>query len=235
MKLAIILNIETSTQVCSAALSVNGVVKEIIESDIKNAHAESITLFSKEVIEKSGYTFDQLDAVAVSKGPGSYTGLRIGVSTAKGFCYSLDKPLISIGTLKALAFGMIRKLKEKSTNLLFCPMIDARRMEVYASVFNSNLNVIQETSAIIIDQKSFADILAKQKVVFAGDGAEKCKSAFASNKNAIFLNDFKASADNLAQLAEEKFQNNVFEDVAYFEPFYLKNFIAGIPRVKGLY
>lgn len=233
--MAVILNIETSTQVCSTALSVDGVVRAIKESAIKNAHAESITIFSQEVIEKSGFTFDQLDAIAVSKGPGSYTGLRIGVSTAKGFCYSLDKPLISIGTLKALAFGMIRKLKEKSTNLLFCPMIDARRMEVYASVFNSNLNVIQETSAIIIDQKSFADILAKQKVVFAGDGAEKCKSVFASNKNAIFLDDFKASADNLAQLAEEKFQNNVFEDVAYFEPFYLKNFVAGIPRVKGLY
>lgn len=233
--MAIILNIETSTQVCSAALSVNGVVKEIMESDIKNAHAESITLFSKEVIEKSGYTFDQLDAVAVSKGPGSYTGLRIGVSTAKGFCYSLDKPLISIGTLKALAFGMVQNLKDDSSAYLFCPMIDARRMEVYASVFDSKLTVIQETSAVIIDEHSFAAILAKHKVVFAGDGAEKCKSTFAGHKNAIFIDNFKTSAAYLPQLAEKKYTNKAFEDVAYFEPFYLKDFVAGIPRVKGLH
>jgi len=216
------------------ALSVDGIVKAKKESHIKNAHAESVTLFSQEVIKSAGFSFADLDAIAVSKGPGSYTGLRIGVSTAKGFCYSLEKPLIAIGTLKAMAFGMIKMMGETADNYLFCPMIDARRMEVYTAVYNHKLVEIQEIRAEIIDEHSFAELLKKQKVVFAGDGAEKCKPILGRNKNALFLNDFHPSSSFLCELAEEKFKKGLFEDVAYFEPFYLKDFVPGIPKVKGL-
>jgi len=231
--MARILNIETSTRVCSVALSINGEVAAIAESHEKNAHAENITLFSESVINKAGLSFDDLDAVAVSKGPGSYTGLRIGVSTAKGYCYALDKPLIAIGTLEALAAGMIQRM-DNSENHLFCPMIDARRMEVYASIFNNDLGVIKETEAIIIDESSFVEILAQHKVVFAGDGAVKCKAIIGDQPNAIFFDNFQTSAAYLCPLSEYRFNKGLFENVAYFEPFYLKDFVAGIPKVKGL-
>jgi len=232
--LAKILNIETSTRVCSVTLSVDGIVKAIKESHVKNAHAGSVTLFSEEVIKSAGFSFTNLDAIAVSKGPGSYTGLRIGVSTAKGFCYSLEKPLIAISTLKAMVFGMIKKMGETADNYVFCPMIDARRMEVYTAVYDHKLVEIQEIRAEIIDEHSFTELLEKQKVVFAGDGAEKCKPILGQNKNALFLNEFYPSSSFLCELAEEKFKKGLFEDVAYFEPFYLKDFVAGIPKVKGL-
>ena len=231
--MAIILNIETSTSVCSVALSVDGVVKAIKESHIKNAHAESITLFSEEVIKKAGFTFNNLDAVAVSKGPGSYTGLRIGVSTAKGFCYALDIPLISVNTLKAMAFGMIEQLDQHEV-YLYCPMIDARRMEVYTAVYNHRLESLLETRAEIIDDNSFEELLLKTKIIFGGDGSAKCKTVLSQNKNALFIDEFYPSSSFISFLAEEKYNNSTFEDVAYFEPFYLKDFVAGIPKVKGL-
>jgi tRNA threonylcarbamoyladenosine biosynthesis protein TsaB len=231
--MAIILNIETSTRVCSVALAVDGKVVSLKESHEKNAHAQNITLFSESVIREAGLEFKDLDAVAVSKGPGSYTGLRIGVSTAKGFCYALDKPLIAVGTLTSLAAGMVTK-KDKAKGYLFCPMIDARRMEVYAALFDADLNTIMDTKAMIIDADSFSDRLSEQPVVFAGDGAEKCKELLGDHANAVFLDDFLPSATHMAQLSEQKFNNEGFEDVAYFEPFYLKDFVAGVPKVKGL-
>lgn len=218
--------------VCSVALAVDGIVKAIQESRIKNAHAESVTVFSQEVLNQAGYSFDDLDAVAVSKGPGSYTGLRIGVSTAKGFCFAQDIPLISVNTLKAMAFGL--QLQHNDDAYLYCPMIDARRMEVYVAIFNQKLETVTETKAEIIDENSFNDVLASNKMLFAGDGAEKCKTFLSQNNNALFIDDFFPSASFLSMLAEEKYQKELFEDVAYFEPFYLKDFVAGIPRVKGL-
>lgn len=234
-----ILNIETATRVCSVALSENGNILAIQESRSKNSHAEQITLFSEQVIYKAGISFKDLDAVAISKGPGSYTGLRIGVSTAKGFCYSLDIPLISVGTLPALAYGMIRKITDKGKkpeDFLYCPMIDARRMEVYTALYNHNLEEVKKVEAEIITGKSYAAWFQKdKKVIFAGDGALKCKPLLSHNAGAVFTEkEFMPSAAYMASLAEEKFQKKNFEDVAYFEPFYLKDFIPGIPKVKGL-
>jgi len=231
--LATILNIETSTQVCSVSLGVDGKVVAIKESNTKNSHAEQITLFCEAVVKEVGIGFRDLDAVAVSKGPGSYTGLRIGVSTAKGYCFALDKPLISIGTLKAMAAGMIENEKN-SKDFLFCPMIDARRMEVYAAFFDVELNELKKTEAVIVDENSFSDFLSENKIIFAGDGAPKCKEVLSHQKNAIIKNGFNPSAAFMAKLSEQKFSQQDFEDVAYFEPFYLKDFVAGIPRVKGL-
>lgn len=230
--MARILNIETSTRVCSVTLAVDGDIKSIRESHVANSHAERITLFSEEVIQDSGIQFSDIDAVAVSMGPGSYTGLRIGVSTAKGFCYALTKPLIAINTLKAMAAGMAGSIHDK--DFLLCPMIDARRMEVYAAVFDSFIKEIKATQAIIIDEQSFEDLLKDHKILFAGDGAPKCKQVLSHQRNAFFNDAFLPSARFMAPLAEQKFLRSEFEDTAYFEPFYLKDFVAGIPKVKGL-
>ena len=234
-----ILNIETSTRVCSVALSVDGKTAALLETNTESSHARQITVFAEQLMYKAGLNFQDLDAIAVSKGPGSYTGLRIGVSTAKGFCYSLDKPLLSVGTLQSLAAGMIQQLAGKGENpddFLFCPMIDARRMEVYSAVYDSKLHEVRKIMAEIIDENSFADFFKQGKsLVFMGDGAAKCKEILAkASPNAIFREDFLASATYMAPLAEEKFKTGEFEDTAYFEPFYLKDFVAGIPRVKGL-
>ena len=232
--MARILNIETSTRVCSVAVSVDGTIVSLKESHTENSHAEQITLFSQEVMKEVGLSVDDLDAVAVSMGPGSYTGLRIGVSTAKGYCYGADIPLIAIGTLEAMAAGMSGKIKSVNDNYILCPMIDARRMEVYAALFNEQVDEIRETKAVVVDENSFSDTLGNNEVWFAGDGAPKCKDVLSGSKNARFLDDFHPSASYLGPIAEYKFQNSQFEDTAYFEPFYLKDFVAGIPKVKGL-
>ncbi|NOY50755.1 MAG: tRNA (adenosine(37)-N6)-threonylcarbamoyltransferase complex dimerization subunit type 1 TsaB [Chlorobi bacterium] len=233
--MALILNIETSTQVCSVSIALNGRTEAIKESHTKNSHAELLTIFAQQLISDLGYEFKDLDAVSVSKGPGSYTGLRIGVSTAKGLCYSLDKPLIAITTLEAMAAGMIQKTKNTDiSNTVFCPMIDARRMEVYSALYSADLSMMRKIKAEIIDGDSFAHALEKHKIVFGGDGAAKCKEVLSNNTNAVFLDDFLPSSQYMSQLAETKFAEKDFEDLAYFEPFYLKDFIAGKPRVKGL-
>ena len=230
--MAVILNIETSTKVCSVGLAVNGINKALKETHLANSHAELLTLYAEEVLNEASYSFDNIDAVAVSMGPGSYTGLRIGVSTAKGLCYAKDKPLIAIKTLEAMASGMIQRINEKK--FLVCPMIDARRMEVYAAVYDQDLACINETDALIISYDSFQDLLEDHHLYFGGDGASKCKAVLVHHENANFLSSFRPSAQFMAGLSEEKFNKNQFEDVAYFEPFYLKDFIAGIPKVKGL-
>lgn len=220
------------------ALSEHGTLLALEESTSQHSHAEQITVFSEQVLYRAGRSFSDLDAIAVSKGPGSYTGLRIGVSTAKGFCYSLSKPLISVGTLPALAAGMISQITEKGENpddFLYCPMIDARRMEVYAAVYDSKLNVKRKVEANIVEEGSFGEFLDKQKVIFVGDGATKCTDVLSGNTNAVFPEEpFLPSATYLMAIAEQKFSQKEFEDVAYFEPFYLKDFIPGISRVKGL-
>lgn len=213
-------------------IAVNGVITSLKETQVANSHAELVTLYSEQVIKESGFSFADLDAIAVSMGPGSYTGLRIGVSTAKGFCYALNKPLIAIETLKAMAAGMIAQITVD--RYLVCPMIDARRMEVYAAIYDQQLQCIKETEAIIIDSESFHELLNSHQIYFGGDGAVKCKDALSHQKNATFLPSFHPSAIAMATLAEEKFRAGKFEDVAYFEPYYLKDFVAGIPKVKGL-
>lgn len=223
--MALILQIETATTSCSVALSRDGNTIAVKELNERNAHASSVTLFIEDVMKAGNYSMKDLDAVSVSMGPGSYTGLRIGVSTAKGLCYALDIPLISVNTLTSMASKMQEQYQTRE--VLFCPMIDARRMEVYTAVFDKALNELQPVEAKIIDSDSFANLLDQNIVVFFGDGALKCKDVLGVNPNAVFVDDFTNSASDMSKLAFRKFGQKQFEDVAYFEPYYLKDFIAG--------
>ena len=231
--MALILNIETSTQVCSVAVSKNDEIIGISESSEEKSHASHLALFIQEILSGNAIAPGELDAVAVSRGPGSYTGLRIGVSTAKGIAYSLDKPLIAVDTLQAMAYGAVQILKNQNQspfeNTWLCPMIDARRMEVYTSFYDFDMNQHREIKAEIIDEGSFKDILADRNVFFFGNGAQKCKQVL-HNPNVFFIDDFETSAKYMVPFSHKKFQENSYEDVAYFEPLYLKDFIATIPR-----
>ncbi|SDT39062.1 tRNA threonylcarbamoyladenosine biosynthesis protein TsaB [Mucilaginibacter mallensis] len=222
-----ILQIETATTVCSVALAKDGQVIAYRQINQRNIHAEVITVYIDELLTAEGLTYDNLDAIAVSCGPGSYTGLRIGISTAKGLCFALDKPLIAIETLEAMAYGVINDDQIINGDMLLCPMIDARRMEVYTALFNNKGERIQSTTAEIIDENSFSELLKNTKILFFGDGADKCIAVLGNNPNAQFIPDFTNSATHLTQKAAEKFIAKDFEDVAYFEPYYLKDFVAG--------
>ena len=223
--MGLILNLETATTVCSVALAKDRQLLSVEELNGDYTHAENLNIFIERVLQKANVALKSLDAIAISKGPGSYTGLRIGVSTAKGLCYSLDKPLIAINTLEHSAYSC-SQIHGNATDL-FCPMIDARRMEVYCAIFDKENACISPTTATIIDEHSFESMLQKQKIYFFGDGAEKCKGVLAGNSNAVFIDQLFPSAKNMIHLSEKAFQNKQFEDVAYFEPFYLKDFIAG--------
>jgi tRNA threonylcarbamoyladenosine biosynthesis protein TsaB len=242
--MALILCVETATEVCSVALFQDETLLGIKESSARNVHSAMLTTFIEELIKSSGNLFSDLDAISVSMGPGSYTGLRIGVATAKGLCYALDRPLIAVPTLQAMARGMTPppappQKREGSAEIvisaLVCPMIDARRMEVYCAVYDLEGHEIREVRAEIIDEHSFQDYLAGHTVVFGGEGADKCKPFLGSHPNALFIDDFQASARFMIDLAKNKFDRQQFENLAYFEPFYLKDFVAGAPRVKGLH
>ncbi len=224
--MAIILQLETATKSCSVAVAQNGIVLYKKEINQQSAHATALTLFIDEIITNANLTYQQIDAIAVSKGPGSYTGLRIGVSTAKGLCYSLNIPLIAIDTLKAMANGFIIKNDFNNSNALFCPMIDARRMEVYCAIFDNNCNNVLKTEAKIIDEQSYNNILTKQKMYFFGDGAAKITDTLSKQTNAIIIDGFLNSATDMTASAYSKFLINDFEDVAYFEPLYLKEFVV---------
>jgi tRNA threonylcarbamoyladenosine biosynthesis protein TsaB len=226
--MGLILQIETATASCSVALAKDGNILSVRQINERNIHAEVITLFIEELVTSAGLHYTDLDAIAVSCGPGSYTGLRIGISTAKGLCFALDKPLIAIETLEAMTYGAVSMDINTSVNdMLFCPMIDARRMEVFTAVFNRNGDKIKQTTAEIIDKSSFSDLLKSNNILFFGDGAEKCISVLDVNPNAHFLFGFVNSASYLTQKALEKFKNKIFENVVFFEPYYLKDFIAG--------
>lgn len=227
-----ILNIETSANVCSVALSKDGKLIDTLESYEPNSHSRLLTLFIQEIVKKNGISFEDLKAIAVSEGPGSYTGLRIGVSTAKGLAYSLGIPMIAIDTLRIMCIGALSSgLDIETINPILCPMIDARRMEVYTAFYDSALNKISETSNLIIDKYSFQTPLQYRQIVFFGNGAEKCKDTI-THPNAIFLDNIVALSKNMVKLSFEKFKNKVFVDVAYFEPFYLKPFIATVAKDK---
>ena len=217
-----ILNIETSTKACSVSINCNGILincKEIVSSGF--SHSEKLLPFISQIIEKSKINMSDLAAVAVSMGPGSFTGLRIGVSTAKGICYALGIPLIAVSTLQAMAFGMTKKLKSD----LYCPMIDARRMEVYSAFYDLENNLVRKIQADIINESSYLNFLNKD-VVFFGDGSIKIKEII-KHQNATFISDFHPSATFIGDLSYEKFRNSDFVDVAYFEPYYLKDFVGG--------
>ena len=230
-----ILCLETATPVCSVALNENCCTIALRETEGQNAHSEKITNFIREVMEVAKIDYSKLDAVAVSKGPGSYTGLRIGVSTAKGICYAADLPLMAIDTLEAMAYGMKAKLGSQiGESDLLIPMIDARRMEVYAAIFDANLNKISDTAAMVIDENSFEELLKDHRLWLFGDGAPKLKNVFENQPNVNIVDGFKPSAAYMLPLADKALRERDFVDVAYFEPFYLKDFVAGKPHVKGL-
>ncbi len=212
-----------------------GTTMALRECKGQNAHSEKITTFIKEVLEETGVRYDQLDAVAVSKGPGSYTGLRIGVSTAKGVCYASERPMLAVDTLHAMAYGMRDRLGDKlQPSDLFIPMIDARRMEVYCSVFDADMNRVSDTEALVVDEHAFADLQERHRLWLFGDGAAKLKPLFENRPQIHIVEDLLPSAAYMAVLADKALKANDFVDVAYFEPFYLKDFVAGKPHVKGL-
>jgi len=223
----IVLNIETATTNCSVSLSKDGetlVLKE--DNNVNYSHAESLHVFIDTILKTANINKTDIDAIAVSKGPGSYTGLRIGVSAAKGLCYALDKPLISISTLNALA---------RQVNIqegLIIPMLDARRMEVYSAIYDHKFNLIRNIEAQILDEFSFKEELKNGKVFFVGNGTEKTKVLLPHN-NAIYIDNKLPSAHEMSALAYAKYKIGDTEDVAYFEPFYLKDFIALKPKPKS--
>ncbi|GHV44232.1 tRNA (adenosine(37)-N6)-threonylcarbamoyltransferase complex dimerization subunit type 1 TsaB [Bacteroidia bacterium] len=221
----IILNIETSTSICS--VSVNQEFNCIFSvSDLQGQnHAALLSVFIDKALRAIKPYAEKPDAVAVSAGPGSYTGLRIGVATAKGLCFGFNIPLIAIDTLQIMTVPALQKVKTLDEKILFCPMIDARRMEVYDALYQHNGTIFRNTKAEIITENSFEDVLKVKKIYFFGNGAEKCKNIF-THPNACFLENINPLAENMCALACDSFFNRKFVDTAYFEPFYLKEFQA---------
>lgn len=224
--MAYILSFETSTQACSVALHQNGQLISANETHTSHSHSEKLTILAQQILENTQIALEEIEAFAISKGPGSYTGLRIGVSTVKGLCFSLKKPLIAVSTLETIAFEVKNFIIDDS--ILICPMLDARRMEVYCAIYDINLIPKLNICAEIITEDSFKEILDKHKVFFVGDGAEKCKKILSIHQNAFFpsINYLTPHAKNMGELAFKRFNNELFEDVAYFEPFYLKEFVG---------
>lgn len=223
-----ILHIETSTKVCSVALSRQQEVLFSKQEFTGPSHAILLGQFIKEAVDFSKKNALPLDAVAVSAGPGSYTGLRIGVSAAKGLCYGLGIPLIALPTLQVLAQAAVNQSIDAR---YFCPMIDARRMEVYAAVYTKDLEELHPVVAEVVTDNSFISFRSTGKTVFFGNGSNKCKEVL-SGENAIFVEDVYPLASNMAALAESAYKKQEFQDVAYFEPFYLKEFQATTPKNK---
>ncbi|WP_026629616.1 tRNA (adenosine(37)-N6)-threonylcarbamoyltransferase complex dimerization subunit type 1 TsaB [Dyadobacter alkalitolerans] len=219
----LLLSIDTSIRGCSVAVHENSVLLASADLHTDRSSSSMLTTLMESAVTHAGFTLNDLDAIAVAKGPGSYTGLRVGVSSVKGLCYALDKPMIAINTLEAMALQLSAFYPEH----LLCPMIDARRMEVYAAVFDSTNNFVQETQAIIMDENSFQELLADHKVVFFGDGAAKCEALLGDHPNAVFpKREIRPSAVTIGELAVKAFENAQFEDVAAFEPYYLKDFMS---------
>lgn len=220
-----ILNIETSTNVCSVALSQDGVC---LYEDVNMegpSHAQVLAGYVKDAVSFADSHAIPIDAIAISKGPGSYTGLRIGVSEAKGVAYGRDAKLLSVPTLKLLTVPVLLGHEELPEDALLCPMIDARRMEVYCALYDRALNEVVQTQALVIDSDSFKEYLDKQPIYFMGNGADKCVETI-QHPNAHFIKNIVPRAKNMIPLAEMAMAKEQFEDVAYFEPFYLKEFVA---------
>ena len=225
--MSLIISIESATKVCSVALHREGSLLAKSEFYLDKSHSSLLTNLIDDLLKYCQLQMKDLDAVAISMGPGSYTGLRIGTSVAKGLCFGLEIPLIAVNTLEAMALGV------NNSNLsgkLLCPMLDARRMEVYTTLLNAKMDIVQQTSAKIIGENSFVDLLKENKILFFGNGAEKCKPVFGENKNAYFLDEIEPSAASVGTLAGRKFLENEFEDLAYFAPFYLKEFRTTTPK-----
>lgn len=222
--MALILSIETSTPICSAALHEGTELLSYAELRLAKSHSAMLSSLIEQVLQNAQKTFSDLQAIAIAKGPGSYTGLRIGTSTAKGICFAHELPLIAINTLEAMAFRV-----KPYRHTWLCPMLDARRMEVYCALFDQEMNCLSPTEAKIIEENAFADALESQVIAFFGNGANKCQ-ALIKHSNAHFLDDIHPSAQQVGLLAQKAFAENQFEDLAYFEPFYLKDFVGKKPK-----
>jgi tRNA threonylcarbamoyladenosine biosynthesis protein TsaB len=227
-----IICLETATNLCSVALCDSAGVISLKESNESKSHASMLTVFIEEILKENGIRAGDVEAIAVSKGPGSYTGLRIGVSVAKGIAYAASIPLIGIETTLSMFWGISgsrMKSQETDMNTLFCPMLDARRMEVYYTIYDAAGKTIKDISAEIITEDSFSNIPESQKIIFFGDGSAKCKEVV-NRTNIHFADDFRISASHMHRPVIQAFNKRHFEDVAYFEPFYLKDFITSKPR-----
>jgi tRNA threonylcarbamoyladenosine biosynthesis protein TsaB len=224
--MAFLLSIETSTEVCSVALHENTNLICTSEFHVEHSHAAKLAVLVDQILIVAGLKTDQLKAVAISSGPGSYTGLRIGTSLAKGLCFSLNIPLISVGTLELMAYQI---MTANSLDAILCPMIDARRMEVYCLLMNSDANIAKQATAMVIDEESFSDLLINHKIIFFGNGSSKCKNVL-RHENAVYVDGIYPRASSLGAIAFKRWEKSQFEDVEHFEPFYLKGFVAKKPK-----
>jgi len=233
--MAIILNIETSTPVCSVALAENDKILALRESSEEKSHAGNLAVFIAEILNEKKISVKDLDAVAIGKGPGSYTGLRIGVATAKGLAYGAKIPLIAVSTLETMVRFALQKMEiEKlpiplNANTVLCPMLDARRMEVYMAQFDSSGKRLENETAVVIRSDTFSSVLDSRPIVFFGSGALKCQDVI-TQKNAYWIDGIYPSTTAMAGQSYRLFQEGCYEDIAYFEPHYLKDFITTTSR-----
>ncbi len=229
--MALILNFDTSTKICSVTLSEDNRILGFRENTEGRNHASLLTVFIDEVLKETGKSASELDAISVSKGPGSYTGLRIGISTAKGMAYALNIPVIALPTLKIMASGYRSEKVINDVNTLLCPVIDARRMEVFTEFYTKDLEIFRKVSADIIETESYKEIRDGHKMIFFGDGAQKFENVL-TGSNVVIDKEYEISSRHMPILSLKEFEQRNFEDVAYFEPFYLKDFIATTPKKK---
>ena len=226
-----LLLIDTATEICSVSLALGEKIVACKENMNGYAHAKELIPFVDEVMQEAKIEKQQITGVVLSIGPGSYTGLRIGASTAKGLCYALDVPLVAISTLQNIMMGARKEFSNQE--LLFCPMIDARRQEVYTALFKYDGTPLEEVHAQIVEETTFETLLQKSQVVFCGNGMPKCREMLSHYPNALF-SDIKLSSTHMLEKALLRFEQKQFEDIAYFEPFYLKEYVAAKSHVKGL-
>jgi len=220
--MGLILNIDTSLETASVSIAKDGGILSVLINEVQKEHASFLHIAIGELLKKVSVKASDLDAIAVTEGPGSYTGLRVGMASAKGMSYALGKPFITIGTLEAMALQAINSIKE---DVLYCPLIDARRMEVYTAIYDSRLEVLLQPCAMILTENSFAEQLAKGKIIFTGSGAQKWKS-LTSSPHAAFT-DVKEIATAINILSEKKFSEKKFTNLAHSEPLYIKEFYNG--------
>jgi tRNA threonylcarbamoyladenosine biosynthesis protein TsaB len=226
----LLLSIETSTSICSVAIHEDGHLLHAIQNQVPQSASSQLAVMIQQALAAAEKKTNQLRGVVVASGPGSYTGLRIGVATAKGICYALQVPLVAVNTLELLAYQFhLAFSKNAERDSIFCPMIDARRMEVYCMLTHSDLSILEPTHAKVIDSTSFEEVLAKQPMYFFGNGADKCKEAITHPK-ANFISGMVPSADKLGEMGMEKFKRGLFEEITTFEPLYLKDFLIRKPN-----
>ena len=220
--MSLLLNIDTATEVASVSVSLNGTSLALMKSEQQKEHASFVHTGIAEILKKTGYELHDIEAFAVTSGPGSYTGLRVGMATAKGFCYALSKPLIAINTLEVMTKGAIDTVGRAEKGMLFCPMIDARRMEVFTAIYNADIETIFSPRAVILEENFFNNYTINNKVLFFGSGSKKLLR-IESNPNSVFA-EIQANATHLGSLAEIAFRHGRFSDISYAEPTYFKDF-----------